>query len=256
VSAALVTGASTGIGEQFARVLAERGHDLVLVARDRRRLDALAGELTEQRHVRCDVLTADLTEAAQLAPVETRAADVDLLVNNAGFGTAGRFVDLDVDGEEREVRLNVLALVRLTHAAARAMVARGTGAILNVASIAALQPAPNNATYAATKAFVLSFTEAVHEEVRGTGVAVSCLLPGFTRSEFQQRAGIDESQIPGFLWQSAEHVARAGLDGLAKNRAVIVPGALNKSAAVATRLAPHSITRRAAGIVMRRSTER
>ncbi len=249
---ALVTGASVGIGEQFARILAERSHDLVLVARDQARLEALAKELTDTCGVECEVLAADLTDTAQLAMVEARTETVDVLVNNAGFGTTGRFDQLDVEGEDREIRLNVLALSRLTHAAARGMVERGSGGILNVASIAALQPGPTNATYSATKAFVLSFTEAIHEELKGTGVAVTCLAPGFTRSEFQQRAGYDEGQIPGFLWQEADVVARAGLDGLARNKAVVLPGALNKAAGIALRLTPHWITRRGSGAVSNR----
>ena len=251
---ALVTGASVGIGEQFARVLAERGHDLVLVARDRARLEALAKELGTERGVQCEVIAADLTDSRQLATVEARVASVDVLVNNAGFGTTGRFHEIDLDAEDREIRLNVLALVRLTHAAASAMAGRGAGGILNVASVAAFQPGPGNATYAATKAYVLSFSEAVHEELRGSGVSVTCLCPGFTRTEFQRRAGFDESQVPGFMWQSADVVARAGLDGLARSRAVVVPGALNKAAATATRLAPHGITRRAASLVIRRTS--
>jgi short-subunit dehydrogenase len=252
---ALVTGASSGIGEQFARVLAERGHDLVLVARDRARLDALAKELTEKRAVYCEVLPADLTDADQLSAVEARAATVDVLVNNAGFGTTGRFHEIDLDAEDREIRLNVLALARLTHAAARAMAARGAGGILNVASIAAFQPGPGNATYSATKAFVVSFSEAVHEELRGTGVSVTCLCPGFTRTEFQERAGFDEKRVPRIIWHSADAVARAGLDGLARNRAIVVPGAFYKVAATATRLTPHTITRRVASLVIRRTAK-
>jgi len=249
---ALVTGASSGIGAQFARVLAGRGHDLVLVARDRARLESLAKELGDTYGVAGEVVPADLTDSAQLAAVEERARGVDLLVNNAGFGTYGRFVDLDVDGEDREVRCNVLAVVRLTHAAASAMVERGRGGILNVASIAGFQPTPFDATYGATKAFVLSFTQALHEELKGTGVAVSVLCPGFTRTEFQARAGIDDSSIPSFLWQEADVVARAGLDGLAKNRAVVIPGAINRVAGNLTLVTPDAVTRRVASIVMRR----
>lgn len=252
---ALVTGASSGIGAQFARVLAERDHDLVLVARGRARLETLAKELAGQRGVGCEVLAADLTDTAQLATVEARAENVDVLVNNAGFGTTGRFHELELDAEDREIRLNVVALTRLTHAAARAMAARGAGGILNVASIAAFQPTPGNATYSATKAYVLSFTEAVHEELRGTGVSVTCLCPGFTRTEFQARAGFDETQVPGILWQTADAVARAGLDGLARNKAVVVPGAFYKVAATATRLTPHAITRRAASLVIGRTAK-
>jgi hypothetical protein len=250
---ALVTGASAGIGEQFARILAARGHDLVLVARDRARLEALAKDLEAAHGNTNEVLAADLADPRQLAAVEARAETVDLLINNAGFGTFGNFHELDADTEEREIRVNVVAVSRLTHAAARGMVARGRGGILNVSSIAGFQPTPNDATYAATKAFVLSFTEAVHEELKPTGVRVSCLAPGFTRTEFQQRAGIDGSKLPAFAWQDAATVARAGLDGLEKNRAVVVPGALNRVAATLSGLTPHGVTRRVAKIVVGRS---
>jgi short-subunit dehydrogenase len=250
---ALVTGASTGIGEQFARILAERGHDLVLVARDRARLDALAKELEDQRRVNAEVLPADLVDANELAAVEQRAASVDLLVNNAGFGTFGNFHELDIETEDKEIRLNVLAVVRLTHAAARAMAGRGRGGILNIASLAGYQPTPNDATYAATKAFVLSFTQAVHEEMKGYGVSVCVLAPGFTRTEFQERASFDRNSVPSFLWQEAEPVARAGLDGLAKNRAVIVPGAMNRVAAGLSSVTPSAVTRRVAHLAVKRA---
>ena len=250
---ALVTGASLGIGEQFARLLAERGNDLVLVARDAARLDALAKELEAKHANRCEVLAADLTAVEPRAVVEARVADVDVLVNNAGFGSFGNFFELDVDTEDQQIQLNVVALMRLTHAATRGMVARGRGGILNVASLAGYQPTPNNATYAATKAFVLSFSQAVHEELKGTGVAVSVLAPGFTYTGFQARADFDPKSVPGFLWQEAEPVARAGLDGLAKNRAVIVPGAVNKVAAGLSSVAPFSVTRRVAHVAVKRA---
>jgi short-subunit dehydrogenase len=252
---ALVTGASTGIGEQLARMLAERGHDLVLVARDRARLEALAKELGDARGATCEVLPADLTDPGQLATVEARAGEVDVLVNNAGFGTYGPFVELDVDGEDREVRLNVLAVVRLTHAAARAMVGRGRGGILNVASLAAFQPTPYDATYGATKAFVFSFTQALHEELRGTGVAVTVLCPGFTRTEFQARAVIGTDPVPSFMWQEADDVARAGLDGLAKNRAVVIPGVLNRVVGNVSLVTPGALTRRVVSVVARRQRD-
>jgi short-subunit dehydrogenase len=255
---ALVTGASSGIGEAFARLLAERGHDLVLVARDESRLDALAKELRDAHGAGADVLPADLTAPAQLDTVEDRcrdgAAPIDVLVNNAGFGTFGAFHTLDVDGEVREVQLNVTALVRLTHAAAGAMVSRGSGGILNVSSLAGYQPGPMNATYAATKAFVTSFTEAVHEELVGTGVSVTVLCPGFTRTGFQETASVPASRVPGFMWQEADEVARAGLDALAKNRAVAVPGPLNKTLSAFTQLTPRPITRRMAAAVIKRTT--
>jgi short-subunit dehydrogenase len=252
---ALVTGASIGIGEQFARELAARGHDVVLVARDRARLDALAKELGDQyAGGTFEVLVADLTDAAQLATVEERATAVDVLVNNAGFGTSGNFYELDIDGEENEIRCNVIALTRLSHAAAHAMVPRGRGGILNVASIAGYQPTPRMATYCATKAYVRFFTESLHEELKGTGVSVTVLAPGFTRTEFQQRAGVEESAVPSMFWQNADEVARAGLDGLAKNRAVVVPGGLNRIASAFIGITPHAVTRRVAKQAMQRGT--
>jgi short-subunit dehydrogenase len=250
---ALVTGASAGIGEQFARLLAERGHDLVLVARDRARLEALAKDLEAAHGNRSEVLAADLTTPEPLAAIEARAASVDVLVNNAGFGTFGNFHELDIDVEDREIRLNVLTVVRLTHAAARGMVQRGRGGILNVASLAGFQPTPNDATYAATKAFVLSFTQAIHEELKGTGVSVTVLAPGFTRTEFQERASFDPKSVPGLLWQDAEPVARAGLDGLARNRAVVVSGAINRVAAGLSSVAPYALSRRVAHVVVKRA---
>jgi short-subunit dehydrogenase len=250
---ALVTGASAGLGEEFARQLAARGHDLVLVARDRARLDVLAKELgTDGR--RAEVLAADLTDAAQLATVEARARSVDLLVNNAGFGTFGNFHELDVETETREIQLNVLALVRLTHAAAEAMAARGHGAILNVSSLAGYQPGPMNATYSATKAFVTSFTQAVHEEMKPSGVSVSALCPGFTHTQFQERANAPASDVPGFMWQMPPEVVAAGLDGVAKNRAVIIPGTVNKVLGTGSEMLPQAVTRRLGAMVLRRAS--
>jgi len=250
---ALVTGASVGLGEQFARELATRGHDLVLVARDAARLEALAKELEQHDAVDAEVLPADLTDAAQLATVEERARTVDVLVNNAGFGTFGPFHTLDVDTEAREVELNVVALLRLTHAAAQGMVARGRGGILNVSSLAGFQPGPSNATYGATKAFVTSFTEAVHEELRGTGVAVSALCPGFTHTEFQTRANAPATDVPGFMWQNPPEVVRAGLHGLAKNRAIVIPGTVNRVMGNLSAVTPHAVTRRVGAAVLKRA---
>jgi uncharacterized protein len=249
---ALITGASVGIGEQFARQLAARGYDVVLVARDVARLEALAKEI-ETGGVRAEVLAADLTDTAQLASVEARARTVDLLVNNAGFGSFGPFHTLDVETEIREINLNVTALVRLTHAAAAGMVERGSGGILNVSSLAGFQPGASNATYGATKAFVTSFTEAVHEELRGSGVNVTVLCPGFTHTEFQERANAPASDVPGFMWQEAPEVARAGLDGVEKNKAIVIPGAMNKVMGNLSAITPHAITRRVGAAVLKRA---
>src|SRR5690606_27628834 len=180
---AVVTGASAGIGRAFAERLAREAWDLVLVARRRDRLDELAAALRAAHGRRVDVLAADLTDAGGLRAVEERIAaepTLELLVNNAGFGTSGPFADLDRDREEQEVRLNVLALVRLTHAALQGFRERGHGTVVNVSSLAGFQPSPYNATYAATKAFVNSFTQAVAEELRGSGVRLQLLCPGFT----------------------------------------------------------------------------
>jgi short-subunit dehydrogenase len=257
VHTAMVTGASAGIGTAFATQLAARGDGVVLVARDRARLEALAKDLGASHGVPAEVLVADLTDPEQLAVVEARLADrdrpIDVLVNNAGFGTNGRLHELDRDTEAREVNLNVVALVRLTHAALGPMVERGRGAVLNVSSLAGGQPTPGNATYGATKAFVSSFTQSVHEELRGTGVKVTVVCPGFTRTEFQERAGIDSSKVPGFLWQSAEEVAAGALDALDHNRAVYVPGTLNRVAAGFVSVLPDALTRRAAAFVVERS---
>jgi uncharacterized protein len=253
---ALVTGASSGIGKEIARQLAAEGTDLVLVARDTARLEAVAADLREAHGVEAEVLTADLSDAGQLATVEARLADpdrpIDLLVNNAGFGTYGRFADLDIEGEQREIDLNVVALVRLTHAAVGPMLARHRGAILNVSSVAGLQATPNNATYGATKAFVASFSEAVHEELQGTGVSLTVVLPGFTRTEFQARAGIEGRTIPGPLWQTAEQCVAEALAATRAGKAWVVTGVLNKVVAGAAGTAPRSLTRRIASRVTTR----
>jgi short-subunit dehydrogenase len=254
---ALVTGASAGIGLAFAERLAQRGSDLVLVARDEARLGALAADLSREHGVVAEALAADLLTADGLAAVEARLGDparpVDVLVNNAGFGTFGRFADLDVDREVQEVELNVVALLRLTHAALRAMEPRGAGVIVNLASLAAYQPAPNSATYAATKAFVHSFTHAVHEEARASGVHVMLLCPGYTHTEFHDRAGLGETALPEFVWQSAHAVVDAALRDLDRGRSVSIPGVLNQTAAAFSSVAPAGISRRVAGLVVKRS---
>jgi uncharacterized protein len=251
-STALVTGASSGIGAALARRLAAEGTDLVLVARDRGRLDALAAELATPAGgaVRAEVLLADLADPGQLGAVEKRVADasrpVDLVVNNAGFGTYGDFAGLDVDGEEREIAVNVLAVVRLTHAALGAMLPRGRGAVVNVSSVAGLQATPGNATYGASKAFVATFGEAVAGELAGTGVTLTTVLPGFTRTEFHERAGIGGRKVPGPAWMSAADVAAQTLDAARAGRPWLVPGMLNKLAAAAIGPVPRGLRRRLA----------
>jgi short-subunit dehydrogenase len=252
---ALVTGASTGLGEQFARALAASGHDLVLVARTGPALEALAAELDKEHGATSEVLMADLADATQLATVAARIADgapVDTVINNAGFGHYGAFADLPLEGEVGQVRVNVVALVTLSHAALRVMVARRSGKLLNVSSIGAFAPAPGGATYSATKAFVLSFTEALHDEVAPSGVHVTALCPGFTRTEFQQRAGVKSSGVPSMAWSEAGDVVAAGLAALDANHAVCVPGLVNKFVAVSPRFGPRGLTRRISAGVMKR----
>jgi short-subunit dehydrogenase len=257
---ALVTGASAGIGEAFARALAARGDDLVLVARSKPRLDDLAAELHEAHGVDVETLSADLTDPAQLATVEARVTDaakiVGVLVNNAGIGTVGRFAELEIDGEEREIRLNVLAPMRLTHAALGAMAVRGAGAIVNVSSIAAYQPNPGMATYGATKAFVSSFTRAIQEEAKARGVQVMLLEPGFTRTEFQARAGVEQSDVPSFLWMSPAQVVDAAMRTLDRGGHFCVPGTMYRAAATFSDVAPSGLSRRVAGLLLRRGTSR
>jgi short-subunit dehydrogenase len=245
---ALITGASAGLGSTFASRLAPT-HDLVLVARTADRLEQLAKELNAQHGTESEVLPVDL--AADPSPAEARLHQgdrpVDMLINNAGFGTFGEFGTLPLEEELREIQLNVVALVRLTHAAIVPMVGRARGTIINVSSVAGFQPGPYEATYGATKAFVTSFTQAIHEEVRGRGVRVLALCPGFTRTEFQERGGVPASQIPGALWQSAEQVVDAALAALPGTGALCIPGAHNKAAVVLAHVAPPIASRRLAG---------
>jgi uncharacterized protein len=255
---ALITGASAGIGEEFGRQLAGRGTHLVLVARSVDKLEDLAAQLREANGVEVEVLPADLTTEAGLATVEDRLrrvdAPVDLLINNAGFGTFGRFSRSDIDREESQIRLNALAPVRLTHALLPGLRARGGGGVLNVSSMAGFQPVGKMAAYGATKAFLNSFSEALHEELRGEDIHVTVLCPGFTKTNFQAVAGVEKasSTIPDLLWAEADAVARAGIEGVAKGRAVVVPGGANRVGAAISSLSPSAITRRVVHAGMRR----
>jgi short-subunit dehydrogenase len=244
----LITGASAGLGVDFARQLGQRGHRLVLVARRKDRLDTLAAELGNARTIDLDLsepgavdrLTADLAAHGE---------QVDLLVNNAGFGLTGLFTQLDGQRQRQMIDLNCGALTELAHAVLPGMIERKSGAILNVASTAAFQPGPGMAVYFATKAFVLSFTEALHEEVKRHGVTVSALCPGPTATEFGEVAGFGPSNLLGKIAADSPSVVRAGLEGLEKGKAVIIPGLMNKSTAQAHRFFPRSWVRKAAGML-------
>jgi short-subunit dehydrogenase len=224
---------------------------VVAVARRRDRLEELARELKS-----VEPLAADLTDTEQLGVVEARLSDpaqpVDLLVNCAGFGTQGRFAQLPVDTEDREVRLNVLALLRLTRAALPGMLDRRHGAVINVSSVAGHQPIPLWATYSASKAFVTTFSRAVAAELRGTGVHVMALLPGFTHSEFHDHSGFERKLIPGPAWMTPEAVAAIALRDVRRGRVHSFPGLHNRMTAAASRMSPWALTRRVLRVATRR----
>jgi uncharacterized protein len=249
---ALITGASAGLGAEFAKQLAKKNYDLILVARDKARLEALAASLPEAH---CEVYPADLIKADELKRLEQKissSAALDLIVNNAGFGTFGTFYQIDIEKEEEEIRLNVIALVRLTRAALGPMVSIGKGAVLNVSSIAGFVPGPRNATYNATKAYVSSFTEAIYEELQGTGVHAMALCPGFTRTEFQDRAQIDVSSIPNFAWMNADKVVEEALYGLERRELFCVPGGGYRAMVGAIGLSPRGLVRKVSGYITRK----
>jgi uncharacterized protein len=253
-SVVVVTGASSGIGEALARRLARDHHDLVLTARRIDRLEQLARELAAAHGIRATPIATDLARpdgpVTLVSELERRGLEVDWLVNNAGFGTAGRFDQLPIDRELEEIRLNVKAPVDLTGRLVPGMVARGHGVVMNVASVAGFAPMPYTATYAATKAFLLSFSEALAVELSGTGVHVVCVCPGSTRTEFQERAKIDPNVLPWFAWMSAEQVADQAVRAAGRS-GVLVNGTLNSLTTVFMRLAPRSLVARVAAAAMR-----
>ena len=247
-SVALVTGASAGLGVEFARQLAKRGHALVLAARRTDRIEELASQLGNARAVTID-LSKPGAAADLLADLDAHGEQVDLLINNAGFGLIGRVAELDAGRLRQMIDLNVGTLTDLCRALAPRMIERKGGAILNVASTAAFQPGPNMAVYFATKAYVLSFTEALHEELKPHGIRVSCLCPGPTRTEFGAVAGFGGNGLFDRTAMEAPEVVAAGLAGLDRNRAVVVPGLVNKIGAAGTRFAPRSVVRKIAGAI-------
>jgi uncharacterized protein len=251
-SAALVTGASSGIGAEIARELARRGHGVILVARRKERLDELASELRSTYEVRAETLGCDLSKTASRDRLPGRIAslelDVEVLVNNAGFATGGPFAESEPERELDQVRVLVETPVALTSAFLPAMVQRGRGAILNVASTAGMQPLPYSAGYSAAKAYLLTFSEAVHQEVRGAGVTVTALAPGPVDTEFWDQAGWHvsggrsfEQAFPSQVKPSARDVARAGVAGLESGSRVVVPGLPMRVGMLAWRYVPHAL---------------
>lgn len=244
--ATLITGASAGLGVEFARQCARRGDEVVLVARRADRLQNLAAEIGNAHVISAD-LTGKGAATRVVGEVIARGMWVRTLINNAGFGLRGRFDELPLARQLEMIDLNIRALTNLSFVVINDMVLKGGGSILNVASTASFQPGPKMAVYFATKAFVLSFTEALHEEWKDRGLKVSALCPGPTRTEFGEVAGIKTLGQFDRLAMEAEPVVRAGLEGLERNQAVVIPGAFNKAGAWSTRLAPRSVVRRIAG---------
>ena len=242
---AVVTGASSGIGTEIARDLARRGHQVVLVARSEDKLRALADELGSGAHV----LPADLSDRAARAALPGRVEELglvaDVLINNAGLSTLGPVHRADPDAELNMIEVDVVAVAELCTRFLPGMVERGTGAVLNVASTAAFQPLPGQAGYAAGKAFVLSYTQSLAGELRGTGVSVTALCPGPVDTGFGDRAGFTkeeaEGALPSFMWVPAAEVAKAAVDGLAKGRLVVIPGAVNRAASVLAQMTPRTL---------------
>lgn len=238
---ALITGASAGIGAEYARQLAARGFDLLLVARRADRLSELSQSLTAAHGVHCETIAADLTQDEGVSLVEARIRTTDnlaILVNNAGFGTIGRLVNVDPVRQQEMIYLHVMAPMRLTQAALPSMTAQRYGAIINVASVAAYWRFVGNVNYAATKAYLVAFSEGLQIELRGSGVHVQALCPGFTRTEFHHTDEFKKHKArryPGFLWMSAEEVVRQSLEALGNGQVVVVPGLLYRALVLALR---------------------
>jgi len=248
----LVTGASSGIGRALAHCFARNGDACVLLARSEDALHTLADTLRSRYGVEASVLPADLSVPDAAETVRDRLREqglhVDVLVNNAGFGARGPFADADPEQQTDMIRVNVTTLTRLTRLLLPGMLERGRGGVLNVASTAAFQPGPNMSVYYATKAYVLSLSEGLAEEVAGRGVTVTCLAPGPTRTSFVDKTGMDETALFRFAEpMTAEAVARAGHDGFRSGTPLVIPGWPNKIGAFLTRFAPRSLTRKVAG---------
>lgn len=245
----LITGASAGLGAEFARQCSARGEALALVARRRDRLERLATELGGNVHVFAADLARPGAGASLIAEMEAEGLGVGTLINNAGFGVAGRFAGAPLERLTEMVDLNVRTLVELCHLVLPAMRARNNGAICNVASTAAFQPGPNMAVYYASKAFVLSFTEALHHELKGSGIRVSALCPGPTATEFGEVAGARTSDALSLIRGESSAVVRAGLKGLDRNKAIVIPGLPNKTTAQISRFLPRAAMRRIVGAI-------
>jgi uncharacterized protein len=252
----LITGASSGIGQALARELASRGYGVTLVARREERLRALASDLHETHGVRAEVRACDLADPAALAALPARVAElglrVDVLVNNAGFGSYGAFTELDPPREVEQVRVLCEAVVSLCGAFVPGMVERGSGAVLILSSTTGFQPTARYATYAASKAFSLSFGQSLHEELRRSGVSVTTVCPGPVRTEFFDRNDVRPVRLPKQLWVTAEEVAAAALDGLAQNRRVVIPNTAVRALMATSRMSPPALKLRVMDVLLPR----
>lgn len=247
MSLALVTGGTTGIGAAFAAQLAREGSDLILVARTEQRLTEQAAELSQRYGVAVETIAADLSTIDGLGRVEARVSDatapLDLLVNNAGFGLEATFLDSDISEEDGMLAVNVGAVMRLTHAVLPVMVGRSSGGIINVSSVAGFVPTETGATYSASKAWVTAFTESLSMLVRDKGVQLTALCPGFTRTEFHDRAGVARGQVPQRMWLDAGDVVATGLRDHRRGAVISIPGASYKASVLGSRLVPRSLLR-------------
>ncbi|AVZ74814.1 short-chain dehydrogenase [Streptomyces lunaelactis] len=242
MTTALITGATAGIGAAFARRLATEGHNLVLVARDTKRLQEQATELHDRHGIEAEVLTADLSQDDGIGAVEKRLGDrknpVDLLVNNAGFGNKGRFLEVSMADELMMLKVHCEAVLRLTSAATATMRDRGRGGVVNVASVAAFVP---RGTYGASKAWVVQFTQGAARDLAGSGVRLMALCPGFVRTEFHERAGMGTDNIPGWMWLDADKLVSAALADLANGKTLSVPDPRYKALMGVVKLAPRGL---------------
>jgi uncharacterized protein len=253
MTTALITGATAGLGAAFARRLARDGHHLVLVARDKERLREHATRLHDRHGVEASVLAADLSTDEGISAVEARLADrdhpVDLLVNNAGFGNRGTYLNVPLEDELTMLKVHCEAVLRLTSAAATGMRERGRGGVVNVASVAAFVP---RGTYGASKAWVVQFTQGAAKDLAGSGVRLMALCPGFIRTEFHERAGMETGSIPGWMWLDADAVVGAAMKDLARGRSVSIPDARYKALMGAVRLLPRELLSKASSTTGRR----
>lgn len=238
---ALVTGATAGIGAAFTRKLAADGFDLVLVARNEGRLRETAERLRKNYRVEAEVIVADLATDAGIHAVEERVSTMDLLVNNAGFGHTGTFLNVPIEDELRMLKVHCEAVLRLTHAALPGMIGRGKGGVINVASVAAFVA---RGTYGASKAWVVSFSQGAEQDIRGKGVHVMALCPGFVHTEFHERAGMDIDGIPGFMWLDADRVVAEALRDFRRGVTVSIPGPQYKAIVGLTKLVPRRLADR------------